>query len=173
MRWEYEWRCRGGNGRAAKKQNKSRQTKTGSLLESAVTSLHITSHLHLENANMPTALTKSSSGKMPRAIVRERQLCRAGEAESPPRQNFHLKLPSKLEWSTHRDCFGELECRFRGNSSSITTIQYIFNRLRLKLQPILPIFKLKPENWIYQSLMVPELWIHGDISRGLVHCPPR
>ncbi|KAJ0154208.1 Uncharacterized protein HZ326_3428 [Fusarium oxysporum f. sp. albedinis] len=135
MRWESEWRCRGGNGRAAKKQNKSRQTKTGSyrpppstaalmgldsfrpqgrtrelsvlpmsivtsisgcrLLESAVTSLHITSHLHLENANMPTALTKSSSGKMPRAIVRERQLCRAGEAESPPRQNFHLKLPSQ------------------------------------------------------------------------------
>lgn len=30
MRWESEWRCRGGNGRAAKKQNKSRQTKTGS-----------------------------------------------------------------------------------------------------------------------------------------------
>ncbi|EMT61174.1 hypothetical protein FOC4_g10014223 [Fusarium odoratissimum] len=156
MRWESEWRCRGGNGRAAKKQNKSRQTKTGSLLESAVTSLHITSHLHLENAKMPTALTKSSSGKMPRAIVRERQLCRA-----------------KLEWSTHRDCFGELECRFRGNSSSITTIQYIFNRFQLKLQSMLPIFKLKPENWIYQSLMVPELWIHGDISKGLVHCPPR
>lgn len=29
MRWESEWRRRGGNGRAAKKQNKSRQTKTG------------------------------------------------------------------------------------------------------------------------------------------------
>lgn len=30
MRWESEWRRRGSNGRAAKKQNKSRQTKTGS-----------------------------------------------------------------------------------------------------------------------------------------------
>ncbi|EWG36166.1 hypothetical protein FVEG_00304 [Fusarium verticillioides 7600] len=182
MRWESEWRRRGGNGRAAKKQNKSRQTKTD-----------ITSHLHLENANMPTALTKSSSGKMPRATVRERQLCRAGEAEWAPRQNFHLKLPSHCcdgivaetkDWGTMemrrtqagqdqimtdltgrqgsvrglslsekkrsknkkkgpfaavtvgktwnysgasgRDCFEELQCRFRGNTCSITTIRYIF-----------------------------------------------
>jgi hypothetical protein len=151
MGWEFEWRCRGGNGRAAKKQNKSRQDRTGSYrpppstaalmgLDSfrpqgwrllilgrrnqgriaredkkgvvCVAHEHCNLHLGLQAAGICCGISTyhitSPLGEREHARGFHKKLKRENaasdcprtatmqgwEAECPPRQNFHLKLPS-------------------------------------------------------------------------------